>query len=100
VSTKRSAAAGIRLVDQRVYGQINLTDVGHKTAKEILQRHVMLRRFLTEVLELDERPLTRMPAAWNMPSASRPVITGLPWLERFLESRRIRMTAACKAERK
>lgn len=74
------------LVDHAYYGQINLTDVGHRRAKEILQRHVMLRRFLTDVLELDEatadQDACRMEHAISIKTRDH----WLAWLERFLES--------------
>jgi len=41
------------LVDFDPYGLVGLTDAGRKIAGEILERHEMLRRFLTQVLEVE-----------------------------------------------
>lgn len=42
------------LIDQAFYGLVHLTDNGRERANEILLRHTMLKRFLTEILGLDE----------------------------------------------
>jgi len=42
------------LIDQAFYGLIHLTDDGRERANEILLRHTMLKRFLMEILNLDE----------------------------------------------
>jgi len=41
------------LVDFDPYGLVGLTDTGRKIAGEILERHEMLRRFLTQVLGVE-----------------------------------------------
>lgn len=46
-------AAG--LVEHAHYGQIRLTETGRCRAEEILQRHAMLKRFLVEILGIDEQ---------------------------------------------
>ena len=44
------------LIEQQRYSVIYLTDLGKEQAKKILHRHTVIKRFLTEVLELsDER---------------------------------------------
>jgi DtxR family transcriptional regulator, Mn-dependent transcriptional regulator len=42
------------LIDQAFYGMIHLTALGSRRAAEILDRHTMLKRFLVEILEIDE----------------------------------------------
>jgi Mn-dependent DtxR family transcriptional regulator len=42
------------LVDHDHYGLIQMTSAGKTLAREIMQRHNMLKRFLTEVLNIDE----------------------------------------------
>ena len=44
----------IGLVKQARYGLIHLTDQGRLQAKDILQRHTMLKRFLIEILHISE----------------------------------------------
>ena len=41
-------------IDQAFYGMIHLTVLGRQRAAEILARHAMLKRFLVEILEIDE----------------------------------------------
>jgi DtxR family transcriptional regulator, Mn-dependent transcriptional regulator len=41
------------LIDQAFYGLIRLTPSGRQRAEEILARHAMLKRFLTEILGID-----------------------------------------------
>lgn len=44
------------LIEQQRYSVIYLTDLGKEQAKKILHRHTVIKRFLTDVLELsDER---------------------------------------------
>jgi DtxR family Mn-dependent transcriptional regulator len=42
------------LIDQAHYGLIRLTSKGRQEADEILLRHSMLKRFLTEILGIEE----------------------------------------------
>jgi len=42
------------LIEQAHYGLIRLTSQGRLRADEVLQRHGMIKRFLTEVLEIDD----------------------------------------------
>jgi DtxR family transcriptional regulator, Mn-dependent transcriptional regulator len=42
------------LIDQAYYGLIHLTVQGRQRAEEILARHSMLKRFLIEILGIDE----------------------------------------------
>jgi len=42
------------LVEQELYGSIELTADGLKQAKEVTNRHLTIRRFLTEILGVDE----------------------------------------------
>ena len=43
------------LVDQVLYGTIQLTEAGRKRANEIYDRHVLIKEFLMTVLSLDAR---------------------------------------------
>ena len=43
------------LVDQELYGTIQLTEAGRKRANEIYDRHVLIKEFLMTVLSLDSR---------------------------------------------
>ena len=43
------------LVDQELYGTIQLTEAGRKRANEIYDRHVLIKEFLMTVLSLDAR---------------------------------------------
>ena len=43
------------LVDQELYGTIQLTEAGRKRANEIYARHVLIKGFLMTVLSLDAR---------------------------------------------
>ena len=43
------------LVDQELYGTIQLTEAGRKRANEIYDRHVLIQEFLMTVLSLDAR---------------------------------------------
>lgn len=38
------------MVEQELYGAIILTPLGSSRAKEVVRRHTLLKRFLTEVL--------------------------------------------------
>ena len=42
------------LIDHDHYGLIKMTTEGKNRAREIMQRHNMLKRFLTDVLHIDE----------------------------------------------
>lgn len=42
------------LIEQAHYGLIRLTGQGRRKADEILLRHGMLKRFLTDILDIDE----------------------------------------------
>ncbi len=42
------------LIEQAHYGQIYLTSQGRQQAVDILRRHAMLKRFLVEILSIDE----------------------------------------------
>ena len=41
-------------IHQEVYGTIHLTEAGRQYAEKVYSRHVLFKRFLTEVLEIDE----------------------------------------------
>ena len=43
------------LVDQELYGTIQLIEAGRKRANEIYDRHVLIKEFLMTVLSLDAR---------------------------------------------
>lgn len=45
---------GAGMVEQELYGSIQLTPEGLQRAKEVAQRHGTIKRFLTEVLGIDE----------------------------------------------
>lgn len=42
------------LIEQAYYGLIRLTDLGRQKADAILQSHGMLKRFLIEILDIEE----------------------------------------------
>ena len=42
------------LIEQEHYGLIHLTELGRHRASEIMQRHAMIKRFLIEILGIDE----------------------------------------------
>jgi Mn-dependent DtxR family transcriptional regulator len=42
------------LIDQAYYGLIHLTAAGRQRAEEVLARHTMLKRFLIEILGIDQ----------------------------------------------
>lgn len=42
------------LIEQAYYGSIRLTDLGRQRASEVLARHLMIKRFLIEILGIDE----------------------------------------------
>lgn len=50
LSTLRSAG----LIEQEKYGRVTLTEEGAEYGESILQRHHMLKRFLVELLQVDE----------------------------------------------
>ena len=41
-------------IHQEVYGTIHLTEAGRQYAEKVYSRHVLFKRFLMEVLEIDE----------------------------------------------
>ncbi len=43
------------LVEHEHYGALSLTEEGKKLAKSIADRHVVLKKFLHELLEIDEK---------------------------------------------
>lgn len=47
------------LIEQAHYGQIHLTEQGHTRAREVLHRHTMLKRFLTEILHISDETAER-----------------------------------------
>lgn len=46
---------GVGLVEQELYGSIELTPEGLERAKEVMQRHQTIKRFLIEILGIDEQ---------------------------------------------
>ena len=42
-------------IHQEVYGTIHLTESGRHYAQKVYSRHVLFKRFLMEVLEIDEQ---------------------------------------------
>ena len=46
------------LVEKELYGNISLTDEGRKISKNVLWKHNMLKKFLTDVLEVSEEVAT------------------------------------------
>ncbi|WP_279194170.1 metal-dependent transcriptional regulator [Holdemania massiliensis] len=42
-------------IHQEVYGTIHLTESGRQYAQKVYSRHVLFKRFLMEVLEIDEQ---------------------------------------------
>ena len=41
-------------IHQEIYGTIHLTESGRQYAEKVYSRHILFKRFLTEVLEVDE----------------------------------------------
>lgn len=55
VTTALHALARRKLVFYEPYRRIRLTEAGRATAERVLQRHEILRSFLTDILGLDRR---------------------------------------------
>ena len=64
------------LVDHERYGRVKLTPTGDRTARNVFHRHEVLRRFLTDVLDMD--PTTAREDACRMEHSVSPAT-----LERF-----------------
>ena len=45
----------IGLINYKTYGDINLTEEGNSKAKEIIKKYDILRTFLTEILEVEQK---------------------------------------------
>ncbi len=43
------------LIEYEVYGEINLTYKGEEIAKEIIKKHDIIKMFLVDILEVDEK---------------------------------------------
>ena len=78
------------LVEHERYGQVKLTPAGDKAARNVLRRHEVLRRFLTDILGL--APEVARDDACRMEHSVSPVT-----LERF--SRLVEFAEACPRER-
>lgn len=44
-----------RMVIKAPYGDISLTDLGKETSENVLKKHLLIKRFLIEVLGVDEQ---------------------------------------------
>jgi DtxR family Mn-dependent transcriptional regulator len=55
VTSALSRLAEMGLVVHEKYGEVFLTDRGRKVARDVYRRHQALRRFLVEILYLDEK---------------------------------------------
>ena len=64
------------LVEHERYGRVKLTPAGDRTARNVFHRHEVLRRFLTDVLDMD--PTTAREDACRMEHSVSPAT-----LERF-----------------
>lgn len=54
VTAALSTLSRSRLVVHEKYGHVELTDQGHRIARDIKKKHDLLVRFLTHVLEVDQ----------------------------------------------
>ena len=74
------------LIDHAHYGQIHLTEAGRKRAADISQRHRMLKRFLTEVLQIDEKTAEEDACRMEHAISEQTRDHWLAWLEDVLET--------------
>ncbi len=54
VSSALSKLSELRLVNHERYGEVSLTEKGQAIARDVYHRHHILRRFLVEILSVDE----------------------------------------------
>jgi len=55
VNSALKILVGKGLVVHETYGYVSLTDKGEKSAKKVYSRHLILKRFLKDVLGVDEK---------------------------------------------
>lgn len=55
VNKARGVLKDAGYIHQEVYGTIHLTESGRHYAQKVYSRHVLFKRFLMEVLEIDEQ---------------------------------------------
>jgi len=75
------------LIEQAHYGQVYLTESGRRRANEILQRHAMLKRFLVEILGIDEATAEQDACRMEHAISDHTRVHWLAWLHRVLEHR-------------
>lgn len=78
------------LVEHERYGRVKLTPAGDRTARNVFHRHEVLRRFLTDVLDMD--PTTAREDACRMEHSISPST-----LERF--SKFLAFVEACPEDK-
>jgi Mn-dependent DtxR family transcriptional regulator len=74
----------IGLIEQAHYGQIHLTEQGKLRAKDILQRHIMLKRFLVEILQINEATAERDACRMEHAISDETRTKWLHWLREVL----------------
>jgi Mn-dependent DtxR family transcriptional regulator len=74
----------IGLIEQAHYGQIHLTEQGKFRAKDILQRHIMLKRFLVEILQINEATAERDACRMEHAISDETRTKWLHWLREVL----------------
>ena len=73
------------LIEHAHYGQIHLTGQGRSQAAEIMQCHLMLKRFLSEVLGIDEKTAEQDACRMEHAISRQTRDHWLSWLEDVLE---------------
>lgn len=77
------------LIEHAHYGQINLTTAGRRQAKDIVLRHTMLKRFLTEVLGINDETAEKDACRMEHVISAETRNHWLSWLEDFLDKTRM-----------
>jgi len=73
-----------KLIEQPHYGLITLTQVGQDYAKEVLRRHTMLKRFLHEVLGVDQNVAEQEACQMEHVISDETMAKWLQYLEKIL----------------
>ncbi len=72
------------LIDHAHYGQIQLTATGRQQAEAVLRRHMMLKRFLVEVLGIAEATAERDACRMEHAISEETRVKWLTYLEKVL----------------
>ncbi len=73
------------LIEHAHYGQIHLTRQGRRQAADIMQCHLMLKRFLSEILGIDEETAEQDACRMEHVISQKTRDQWLSWLEGILE---------------